>query len=294
MKSTKEAEVTPQSKQGNLSQMSKSKSSTLLTNAISQNCESLERQERMFGVVSVGKDTNVVSASVYPNAKDFENKLLQNTSTSVDVRHTIAKFEPTKLIQHRGSCSDSTTTNDEAKDRKLQSNYGLTVSGTAEHRKTASSPANDSKVKGKYGAVWKTPQNHQRARSGDFSTVLHDWSARECNEPTKLSVFEADNQSEFASEMRKEPENVSKAPDLSKTSEANKKVNDLPAKLKSLEHTQHGDRTYKYVEPKTTDGDYDKIWYVEPSKSSKESDSYLPIRPWSAHNNHTQAKNSYK
>nr|XP_018671492.1 protein Shroom3 isoform X2 [Ciona intestinalis] len=201
------------------------------------------RQERVFGVMSVGNSRNVVTTSVTvsPNSE----------------KHDIERSPTYQHLRDATSYSEIATP-----DQKVQTTGEYDRS--PEHARSGSNELSDQsdpfKGKHKYGVIWKTPQTHRRTKSSDFSSVLQNWSSQ--NQQPKLSV----------SKSKDDIVNVDQAEDWNKNvhKEPNVATNDnLPSILRSLQHSSVGQRQYKELEPKTSEN-YELLWFSESPRPSVE------------------------
>ena len=216
------------------------------------------RAERVFGVVSTGKNGSVAAKSLTmpSKVKDLDSVSMQSEKAALS-HHEFRNFT-------KNSDSRSTTP-------MKSENFPI----NSEHSKSVSA---DSNVKGKYGSIWKTPQTHRRARSTDFSSVLKEWSDRTSPpaEIPKMSVFDPIKAEEVKKVDQKEHQ---KTTNQNQTS--NLSTSDLPSILKSLQNSANGPSLYQNLEPKSFTENYGKS-----NEKLKESTEITSTSiPWSKKKN---------
>ncbi|XP_078494982.1 uncharacterized protein LOC100184762 [Ciona intestinalis] len=202
------------------------------------------RQERVFGVMSVGNSRNVVTTSVTvsPNSEKHDT-------------------ERSPTYQH---LKDTTSYSEiPAPDQKVHQATGE-YDRSPEHARSGSNELTDQsdpfKGKHKYGVIWKTPQTHRRTKSSDFSSILQNWSSQ--NQQPKLSVSKSKDDIVNVDQAEDWNKNAHKEPDVP--------TNDnLPSILRSLQYSSVGQRQYKELEPKTNEN-YELLWFSESPRPSVE------------------------
>lgn len=220
---------------------------------------SSKRQERVFRVMSVGNNRNVVSSKVTVPSR-MKSSHFADTESSQNTN----RFEKNLTIR---TDSNGITSNNYASNTSYSAiPPGVLTRVQTKHGSTKSIDSNDVRTAGRYGSVWKTPQSkHRRARSSDFSTVLNEWNTTDANfsQHGKLAVFktnennpEIDSQNSLAIDPY-----VNQPSDLS--------MNDRPSILKSLQNAQRQNTSYDNEPRESTSDTYDNVWLPEPLSSKK-------------------------
>lgn len=234
-----------------------------VTRPIEKTVEGSKRQERCF-VVSVGDNGNIVATSMTMSPKVKDNKdanqfgeNLESGSRPEPARYEHVKdFNTAKENPENNAATDyvSRMINKATDDHQRLANRAPNT----EHVKSRSDEASDSKSKGKYGSIWKTPQNqHNRARSANFSTLVQGWSSRENtnddSKPVDSSTSET-KQSEHSLASGNTPDG-----------------DNQPSMLRSLQNTLHQDELKQKPSEQRSTRNYDLLWHAESSPNSEVS-----------------------
>ena len=221
------------------------------------------RQERMFGVMSVGSRGNIVATSVTVSPNVGLEKVSRKPSLPNGI-DTVPRYENVRDFASVGDDARKMA-NDYLSRAELKANEKASChNAKPDHSKSHSDDSTEANLKGKYGSVWKTPQSqHNRARSANFSSVLQDWTDRE-SENTK-STSNTDKELEM-NYLNKKISDTS-IPALNTSENAVSCPENTPSVLRSLQNTQRSERRSKNQDGKTNN--YDKLWLSESKPPAK-------------------------